>query len=81
MMWEMMMMLLQGSTDYIQQVKEKCMLDLLYSSDVDDHLPSARVLNTHHTFKILPKQYHNRKHVLGKNEYCLGVICTLLQLS
>ena len=37
------------------------MLDLLYSSDVDDHLPSARVLNTHHTFKILPKQYHNRK--------------------
>lgn len=60
------MMLLNGSCDYIGQVKEKCMIDLLVWWDVDKHIPSDRVLNTHFTFKILPKQYHNRKHILGK---------------
>ena len=65
--WEIMMMLLRGSADYIQQSKVVCMLDTPACADIDTHFPKSRVLNTHYPLDVLPNQFHDRKTVLGKD--------------
>ena len=62
------MMLLRGSAEYIQQSKVVCMLDTPASADIDTHFPRSRVLNTHYPLDVLPKQFHDRKTVLGKDK-------------
>ena len=64
-------MLLRGSAEYIQQSKVVCMLDTPASADIDTHFPTSRVLNTHYPLDVLPKQFHDRKTVLGKDKISL----------
>lgn len=64
-MWEIMMMLLRGTAEYIAADKNQCTIDMAYFANVEKAFPSERVLNTHFRFDVLPKQFRDRKTVLG----------------
>jgi len=61
-----MMMLLQGSAEYINDMKEACMIDLFSPHKAADIFPSPRVLNTHYRLDVLPKDFREKKTVVGK---------------
>jgi len=65
-MWEVMTMLLGNSSDYIDQPKEACMMDLFPLSETVRVFPPGKpkVLNTHFTPDILPKEFRGRKTVV-----------------
>ncbi|XP_067940731.1 sulfotransferase 1C2-like [Watersipora subatra] len=64
-LWEIMTMLLRGTSEYIQDYKAMCMIDLFPVTKLDDKLfPSPRVLNTHYRIEGLPTEFHDRKTVL-----------------
>ncbi|KAF6022881.1 hypothetical protein EB796_018807 [Bugula neritina] len=63
-MWEIMMMLLRGSADYITDGKVACMIDLFPLKKTEAVFPSPRVLNTHYRLDVLPKAFRGRKTVV-----------------
>ncbi|XP_067940695.1 sulfotransferase 1C2A-like [Watersipora subatra] len=65
-LWEIMTMLLRGTSDYIQDFKALCMMDLfpVTKLDTDNLFPSPRVLNTHYRLEALPAAFHGKKTVL-----------------
>jgi len=60
------MMLLQGSAEYINDMKEACMIDLFSPFKAVEIFPSPRVLNTHYRLDVLPKDFREKKTVVGK---------------
>ncbi|XP_067947800.1 sulfotransferase 1E1-like [Watersipora subatra] len=63
-MWETMMMLLNGSADYIRASKAVFMVDSSPVAKIDKIFPSPRVLNTHYRMDVLPKEFRKAKTVL-----------------
>ncbi|XP_067940739.1 sulfotransferase 1C2-like [Watersipora subatra] len=75
--WEIMTMLLRGTSEYIKEFKALCMMDLFPVNKLDDDklFPSPRVLNTHYRFEALPETYQNQKTVLilrNPKDVCLS---------
>ncbi|KAF6019942.1 hypothetical protein EB796_021762 [Bugula neritina] len=62
--WEIMMMLIQGSAEYVNLFKEACMIDMFPLSKVDQFIPSPRVLNSHYCLDVLPREFRGRKTVV-----------------
>ena len=69
--WEVMTMLLRNSCDYIKEPKECCMMDLFPLSETEKFYSrgTPKVLNTHFRLDVLPKEFQNRKTVLGEIYY------------
>ncbi|XP_067940732.1 sulfotransferase 1E1-like [Watersipora subatra] len=76
-LWEIMTMLLRGTSEYIKDFKALCMVDLfpVTKLDTDKLFASPRVLNTHYRFEALPDEFKNRKTVLilrNPKDVCLS---------
>ncbi|XP_067940935.1 sulfotransferase 1C2A-like [Watersipora subatra] len=65
-LWEIMTMLLRGTSEYIQDFKAVCMMDLfpVTKLDTDNLFASPRVLNTHYRLEALPAEFHGKKTVI-----------------
>ncbi|XP_067945619.1 sulfotransferase 1C2-like [Watersipora subatra] len=62
--WEIMMMLLKGSPDYITTAKLALMIDQIPISDGLQAFPSPRVLNSHYRTDVLPPEFRKGKTVI-----------------
>lgn len=54
--WEVVCMLIKGTTEYTKETKEFFFLEAIPDLDVVHNLPSPRPLNTHLPYRWLPKQ-------------------------
>jgi len=63
-MWEIMMMLIRESAEYIKDSKAVCMMDLFPVTKSNEIIPPPRVLNTHYRIDVLPKHFAGKKTVL-----------------
>lgn len=61
-------MLIKKSSDYIEQPKEACNMDLYPLSETVKMFPSGtpKVINTHFRLDVLPREFQGQKTVLGK---------------
>ena len=66
-------MLLCGSTEYMEQPKIVCMIDVLPMSEIEKAFPPGKpkVVNTHYTLDMLPEQFKQRKTVLGMSHHSI----------
>ncbi|XP_067940694.1 sulfotransferase 1E1-like [Watersipora subatra] len=76
-MWEIMTMLLRGTSEYIKDFKTLCMVDLFPVTKLESEglFRSPKVLNTHYRLEGLPAEFSGRKTVMvlrNPKDVCLS---------